>query len=116
MSRVGASGNPQPVAQPQASSLLAPAAETAVAGSPSAAATTAATAIGAGVAATTLTSDSPTNPEDQKRRDCQQANPWFIPCEYEISMEEQVIEFIMRQGYSYKSLGSAASSRSSNSF
>ncbi len=44
--------------------------------------------------------------DDKKRRDCQEANPTFIPCEEEIDIDEQVIDWIMNQGYSNESLGS----------
>jgi hypothetical protein len=90
---------------PAAIETVAPAAIQSTTAAASTAASTTATAIGVGVAATTLSSDSPTQEDESKRRNCQRDNPFFIPCEEEISMDEQVQEFIMRQGYSYESLG-----------
>ena len=89
---------------PAAIETVAPAAIETVAPAASTAVSTTATAIGIG-AATTLSSDSPTHEDESKRRNCQRDNPFFIPCEEEISMDEQVQEFIMRQGYGYESLG-----------
>jgi hypothetical protein len=66
---------------------------------------TAAAVAGTGITATTLSSDSPTEESQDKRRNCMRDNPYAIPCEDEIPLEEQVIEWIMRQGYSYESLG-----------
>jgi len=43
-------------------------------------------------------------PKD-KQQECFERLPYALPCEDEISMEEQVLDFIMRQGYSYESLG-----------
>jgi Domain of unknown function (DUF4157) len=89
---------------PAAIETVAPAAIESTTAAASTAASTTATAIGVG-AATTLSSDSPSNEDESKRRNCQRDNPFFIPCEEEISMDEQVQEFIIRQGYSYESLG-----------
>jgi hypothetical protein len=47
----------------------------------------------------------PVPPEEEERQNCFQRYPYALHCEEEISMEEQVIEFIMRQGYNYDSLG-----------
>lgn len=66
---------------------------------------TAAAVAGTGIAATTLSSDSPTEENQDKRRNCMRDNPFAIPCEEEIPLEEQVIAWIMNQGYGYESLG-----------
>jgi Domain of unknown function (DUF4157) len=92
---------------PAALETVAPAALETVApaavASSSSALSTAATVAGVGVAATTLSSDSPT--EQDKRRDCMRDHPYALPCEEEIPLDEQVIDWIMRQGYGYESLG-----------
>jgi hypothetical protein len=86
-------------------------ATTAAATSSSSALTTAAV-VGTGVAATTLSSDSPTSEEQDKRRDCMRENPYAIPCEDELPIDEQVVDWIMRQGYGFESLGDCVGFRS----
>jgi hypothetical protein len=61
--------------------------------------------VGAGLAATTLSGDSPTSEEQDRRRDCMRDNPYAIPCADELPLDEQVVEWIMRQGYGFESLG-----------
>src|SRR5262249_47724762 len=43
-------------------------------------------------------------PKD-KQQGCFEKIPYALPCEDQISQEEQVQEFLLRQGYSYESLG-----------
>jgi len=40
-----------------------------------------------------------------RREECLETHPYALTCEDEVSMEEVVQDFIMRQGYSYESLG-----------
>jgi hypothetical protein len=97
------------VAAPALVESLAPAALETVApaavASSSSAFSTAAAVAGTGLAATTLSSDSPTGEEQDKRRDCMRDNPFAIPCGDELPLDEQVVDWIMRQGYGFESLG-----------
>ena len=89
---------------PAALEAVAPAAIETTAATSSSVLTTAAT-VGTIGAVSTLSSDSPTREEQDRRRGCFERFPTALPCEEEIPIEEQVQEFIMNQGYGYESLG-----------
>jgi hypothetical protein len=88
-------------AAPVAIETVAPAATQAVVTSSALSTTATVVAVGA----TALSSDSPTDTEDDQRRRCQELNPSAIPCLDEIPMEEQVQEFLLTHGYGYEALG-----------
>jgi hypothetical protein len=91
---------------PVAVEAVTPAAlETTAAATSSSSALTSGTVLATAGAATTLSSDSPANEEQDRQRGCFEKNPTALPCEEEIDIEERVQEFIMRQGYGYESLG-----------
>ena len=89
---------------PAALEAAAPAAieSTAAVSSTSSVLTTAATVTGA-AGLSTISSDSPTQNDDPQRSCVERTGG--IPCMEEISMEELVQDFIMRQGYDFGSLG-----------
>jgi hypothetical protein len=94
---------------PTALEAAAPTALEATAASSSSAVSSATAATTAAITATTLSSDSPTQEqeEDRRRRDCrsQPGHQFALDCGEEIPMEEQVQEFLLRQGYGYEALG-----------
>ena len=71
--------------------------------SPTLVALTAAGALGVGLTATTLASDSPE--ESDPDRDCLGGNPSALTCTEGVDMEEVAQEFLMNQGYDLNALG-----------
>jgi hypothetical protein len=61
--------------------------------------------LGTAAAALTLSGDGKTSSEEDPQRKCMEQNPFALPCEEQLGIEEKVIEFIMNNGYSYESLG-----------